>query len=134
MTIFGKLSDIEQREQSYQTSLLDLSNQIVLSKSSFSDFRLRSSQKMALNEENIESQDQAIKDLLETISGFEWKLSESNEKLTLNANQIAEESEQTAENRQNIQGLLKEMVKIFKFYQVFFVSHISSHIKIDLFI
>jgi len=134
VTIFGKLSDIEQREQSYQTSLLDLSNQIVLSKSSFSDFRLRSSQKMALNEENIESQDQAIKDLLETISGFEWKLSESNEKLTLNANQIAEESEQTAENRQNIQGLLKEMVKIFKFYQVFFVSHISSHIKIDLFI
>lgn len=108
VTINEKISDIEKREQSYEANLLDISNGLELSKSSFSDFRLRSSQKMALNVEKLEGQDQAIRDILETVSGFEWKLSESSEKVTQNENKILEAGVTRLDNKNNIQGLLKQ--------------------------
>ena len=48
-------TDVEDREQSYQSSLLELSNEIELAKSSFVEFKHKMSQNVAVNHENIQS-------------------------------------------------------------------------------
>ena len=106
--ISTKLTDVEDREQSYQSSLLELSNEIELAKSSFVEFKHKMSQNVALNDENIQNHDDAIKDILETASELEWQVTECRDKSKSNEQQLKEFAETSLDNKNHIQGLLNQ--------------------------
>ena len=100
-----KFTDIIDREEAYQKMFLELSNEYELGKSAFSEFKLKTSQKISSNTEKSQNNDLALKDVLESIStlkfsedGFTKKLEEQN----LEIENLKKSAKATVENFKGI--------------------------------
>ena len=106
-----KFTDIIEREEAYQKMFLELSNEFELGKSSLSEFKLKTSQKISSISEKSQGNDLALKDVLDSISTLKFSEDNLRKELEDQESAINMLEESAKENVEKFRGLSVRVTK-----------------------